>query len=171
MKNIYSLNTWVLFLIMTIPIILQNTEIGGYLSLIEFTFFIIWFYMLANDLFKKLPGGHSMNIKKFRFHFFFPLTYFLLAIITMGDYTISLSNDTNEYVYFPEGALIVLHLFSFYCIFYCLYFISKALISVFKNNKNPEWTLYIGYLFAFWITPIGIWFIQPKVKDIFKDQQ
>ena len=115
MKKIYSLETWVLFLIFLIPFILQNTEIGEILSLIIFTLGIVWFFKLTVDLYKKLPGGHALNINKFMFHFFFPLTYFSIVIFILGGYSIN-SNNIDEYGGIGPF-LIVLHLFSMYCLF------------------------------------------------------
>lgn len=156
-----------LFLIFLVPIILQNTDIGSILSLLIFGFGLTWFYLLTTDLYKKLPDGHSMNLNKFKFHFAFPVIYLSAALFVLGGYSIN-SNNIDEY----GGAgpiLIVLHLFSTYCIFYCMYFTSKALISVVTGNKNPHTPSYIGYIFGFWFMPIGIWFIQPKIKKIFSN--
>lgn len=167
MKKIYLLDSWVIFLIIIIPIIIQNTDIGGILSLITFLLGAIWFFQLTNDLFKKLPGGHFMSLNKFKFHFFFPIVYFTVVLFTMGGYTIN-SNNIDEYGGLGP-VLMILHLFSIYCIFYCFYFTSKTLICVFGKEKNVELTAYIGYIFGFFFMPIGIWFIQPKVKTIFAD--
>jgi hypothetical protein len=166
MKLIYSLDTWVLFLIFLVPAILQNCDNGDVLLLLVFSLGVIWFYILTIDLYKKLSGGHFFNLKKFQFHFIFPLTYFSITLF-FGGYSIT-SNNINEYG-LAAPLLIVLHLFSTYCVFYCIYFTSKMLIAVFTNNNHPHTSSYIGYFFGFWFLPIGIWFIQPKIKKIFSD--
>src|SRR5579885_3387288 len=115
MKSIYSLDTWILFLFFLIQIVLENSDIPEIFSLIMFSAELVWFYALTSDLYKKLPGGHFMNISKFRFHFFFPLIYFFLVIFFSGGYSIN-SGNMGEYAGFGT-VLIILHLFSMYCIF------------------------------------------------------
>lgn len=126
---------------------------------------LTWAYFLTTELYKKLPGGHPLSLNNFKLHFFFPLIYFTLAIGLTGGYSINNSNF-NQYgamVYF----IIVLHLISMYCIFYCLYFMARTLITVETQHKNIRTSDYIGYIFGFWFLPVGIWFIQPKIKRLF----
>ena len=95
--------------------------------------------------------------------------YFVVAILfTGGGYTITLNNVSE---YGPTSNLIIpLHLFSMYCIFYCLYFIAKILVAVKRQTDDLKIADYLGYFFALWVMPIGIWFIQPKIKEIFNKE-
>lgn len=168
MKTIFTLDTWKLFLIILIPILFPDDTINLLLITLLIAVFATWTYYLGTELYKKLPSGHALNINKFKFHFFFPIIYFTVAVVaTGGGYTISNENiDQYGAIGYP---MIILHIFSMYCMIYCIYFLSKALISVETQNKNIQTSEYIGYLFGFWFFPIGIWFIQPKIRQIFTD--
>jgi hypothetical protein len=169
MKTIFTLDTWKLFLIILTPILFPDNIVGLILIILILAVFATWTYFLGTELYNKLPGGHTLNINKFKFHFFFPLIYFTIAIVaTGGGYTIS--GDNIDQFGAIGYLMIILHIFSMYCMIYCIYFLSKALISVETQNKNIQTSEYIGYIFGFWFFPIGIWFIQPKIKQIFTDK-
>lgn len=168
MNRIFISDTWKIFLIVLLPILFPDNIVGLVLTLLLIAAFATWTYFLGTELYKRLPDGHTLNIKKFKFHFFFPLIYFTIAIGLTGGYNI---NNENIDEYGPFVYLIILlHLFSMYCMLYCIYFLSKALISTETQNKNIQTSEYIGYIFGFWFFPIGIWFIQPKIKKIFIDK-
>jgi hypothetical protein len=64
-------------------------------------------------------------------------------------------------------ALIVpLHLLSMGCLFYCLYFIAKALKSV-EAQQPVSVSEYLGDFFLLWFYPVGIWILQPRVNKLF----
>jgi hypothetical protein len=61
-----------------------------------------------------------------------------------------------------------LHLFSMFCIFYCLYFIAKSLKSV-ELQRPVTFNDYAGEFVLIWFFPIGVWVIQPRINNIFND--
>jgi hypothetical protein len=64
-------------------------------------------------------------------------------------------------------ALIVpLHLFSMFCIFYCLYFNAKALKTV-EWQRPVTFSDFAGEFFLIWFFPIGVWIIQPRLNKLF----
>jgi hypothetical protein len=66
-------------------------------------------------------------------------------------------------------ALIVpLHLFSMFCIFYCLYFNAKAL-KIVEWQRPVTFSDFAGEFFLIWFFPIGIWIIQPRINRLFKN--
>lgn len=166
MEKIFRLDTWKVFALIILPLLFPDSEFGFCLDFAYLIFCLCWYYYLAYELFIRLPEEHDMNFNKFKFHFFFPLIYFSIAIFfTGGGYSITLNNMDK---YGPTGDLMVaLHLFSMYCIFYCLYFIARILVIVKRQEDNLKISDYIGYFFALWLMPIGIWFIQPVLKQIF----
>ena len=60
MKTLYSLETWVIFLIIFIPMIFQNTLDGGILSITTFLIGAVWFYQLTLNLNKNYPVGMQL---------------------------------------------------------------------------------------------------------------
>ena len=164
MKKVYFLDSWILFLFFLAPYILQNSNKVA-LTISFFSLSVLWFFKLTLDIYKRLPGGHGLNLKKFMFHFLFPATYFSIILVTIGGYKIN-SSSADEYG--DSGPILVaLHLFSMYCIFYCFYFSAKALAAVYYNELNPSFSSYVGSFLSFWFLPIGIWFLQPKIKKVF----
>ncbi len=164
-KKIFTLDAWVIFLLIFLPYVFPDNFFGYFLTVVYLIATFVWAYFLGLNLYAKLPGGHYLNLNKFKFHLLFPAIFFTFAIIiTGGGYSITTSNIEE----FGPAAYIILplHFFGFYCIFYTIYFLSKALICASTQNKNIESSDYMAYFFGFWFFPIGIWFIQPKIKAL-----
>jgi putative effector of murein hydrolase LrgA (UPF0299 family) len=62
--------------------------------------------------------------------------------------------------------VIPLHLFSMFCMFYQLYFVSKT-IKTAELKRKVTFSDYLGEFFMIWFFPIGIWIIQPKINRLF----
>jgi hypothetical protein len=169
-QKIFRLDTWKVFLLILLPLVIPDTEFGFGLQVAYLIFSLCWYYYLALELYKLLPEDHEMYFSKFKFHFFFPLFYFTIAFIfTGGGYSLTL-NGMNEYG--PTGELMIpLHLFGMYCIFYCLYFIAKVMTMAKYQKCDVEIKEYIGYFFALWFIPIGIWVIQPILQELFMEDE
>jgi len=58
-----------------------------------------------------------------------------------------------------------LHIFSMFCIFYAMWFISKAIKTI-EFQKPVSFSDYAGEFFLLWLFPVGIWIIQPKINKI-----
>ncbi|GAB3010902.1 hypothetical protein [Bowmanella dokdonensis] len=66
----------------------------------------------------------------------------------------------------PPGYVIVMHLLAMAAIFYALGFTAKQLVKL-EQGQDVSFFSYSGPFFLFWFFPIGIWFIQPKVNQLF----
>jgi hypothetical protein len=165
MKTIFRLEAWHIFIFIILPIFFPENLIG--FTLIFVSLFGAWAWSLAEALYPKLPGGHTLNLVKFKTFLIIPAIYFLLVTFFMnGGYSI---NNSNFASYGAIAYLLVpLHLFCMYCMFYCIYFLAKSIECVESRNKNPNTSDYIGDFFCLWFIPIGIWFIQPKIQRIFR---
>lgn len=126
----------------------------------------VWFYTLGINLFKRLPATVKMNLTTFKIFLFTPVAYILLiCLIIAGAFFLGVFKEDG-----PSPAFLLLfipiHLFAMFCIFYCMYFISKSL-------KAVEWQRpvtagdYIGEFLLIWFYFVGIWFIQPRINRIF----
>ena len=65
------------------------------------------------------------------------------------------------------GLIVPIHLFSMFCIFYCLYFNAKALKAV-EWQRPVTFGDFAGEFFLLWFYPIGVWIIQPRVNKLFE---
>ncbi|TBV27598.1 MULTISPECIES: hypothetical protein [Meridianimaribacter] len=130
--------------------------------------FFGWFWSIGIGLQKYIPTDINMKIKKFKIFFFIPLIYilFLLAVIGTTFYGISAgSNAVGGIIGKMLFVVIPMHLFSMFCIFYLLYFVSKT-IKTTELKRIVTFGDFIGEFFMIWFFPIGIWFIQPRINKI-----
>lgn len=161
MKKLLTLKHWQLFLLLFgIPFICQIVMTVLFITsrnptamlvilplsmIIMMVLFFSWFYAMGANLHKKLPDSAPMNLTRFKILLFTPLVYILFMsvfIFNMISYSIS-GGQPNPAIF----ALIVpLHLFSMFCIFYCLYFTAKAL-KVVEVQRPVTFDDFIGEFF------------------------
>ncbi len=175
---------WQLFLLlMGLPIIVQSIGAVSIFTtkdprMILTTFPIImvlfigiflgWFYALGTNLHKKLPETVKMSLSKFKLFLFIPMVYMLGLCIWIASLFVNTPESGNH----AAGIILLIipmHLFSMFCLFYCIYFIAKSLKAV-ELQKPVSFNDYAGEFFLIWFFPIGIWIIQPRINTLF-DQQ
>ena len=133
--------------------------------------FFGWFYTLGINLNKKLPDTVKMNLTTFKWFLFIPIAYITFFSIFMSGIFINLfeGGEPNPIAIASSFAIIFpLHLFSMFCIFYCLYFVAKSLKAV-EWQRPVTFSDYAGEFFLIWFFPIGVWFIQPRINKMFDD--
>jgi hypothetical protein len=183
MTRFLTFKHWQLFgLLMGIPMIFQIISIGSIVSsndpTAEFKFFPVmmilylglflgWFYSLGTNLHKKLPETVNMNLKKFKIFLLIPAIYMVLFTFYMSSIfsNVSTGIEPNPAIW---GIIFPLHLFSMFCLFYCLYFISKELKAV-EWQKPVTFSDFAGEFFLIWFFPFGIWIIQPRINKLFEN--
>lgn len=181
MTKFLRLKHWQLFGLLTgLPMVFQFITIGSVVSskdpttmfyflpimmILFIGLFFGWFYALGTNLHKKLPETVTMNITKFKIFLFIPIIYMLvLSVFMFGMFSnISTGRQPNPAIF---ALIIPLHLFSMFCIFYCLYFNAKALKTV-EWQKPVTFGDFAGEFFLIWFFPIGIWIIQPRINKLF----
>lgn len=127
-----------------------------------------WFWSIGIGLQKYLPTDIKMKIKKFKIFFFIPLTYILFLLVIIGTTLYGISSGSNAVGRLVGKMLFVvipMHLFSMFCIFYLLYFVSKT-IKTTELKRTVTFSDFIVEFFMIWFFPIGIWFIQPRLNKI-----
>ncbi len=181
MTKFLTLKHWQLFvLLMGLPMAFQFITIGSISSgnsptkilyffpimmILFIGLFFGWFYAIGTNLHKKLPSTATMNLTRFKIFLLIPIMYTLIiSVLMISVFTI---NPTGRLPNPAIFALIVpLHLFSMFCIFYCLYFNAKALKTV-EWQKPVTFNDFAGEFFLIWFFPIGIWIIQPRINKLF----
>ena len=189
MKFLLLLKHWQLFILtLGAPIIMQIvlivttitsedpfSDFATIIFIIPITMILVmiiffgWFYAMGTNLHKKLPESEKMNLTKFKIFLFIPLIYILAIcffIVFVINYTIT-NEVTPNFALF--GFIIPVHLFSMFCIFYCLYFNAKALKAV-ELQRPVKFGDFAGEFLLIWFYPIGIWIIQPRINKLFKEQ-
>ena len=185
MKLLLKLKHWQPFLLlMVIPILFQIGMFAAvFISndpLMMFRLFPIvmilfmgiffgWFYALGTNLHKKLPDTVHMNLRLFKIFLFIPVAYmslFMVFMINMFSGIIG-GEEPNVAIFM---LIFPLHLFSMFCIFYCLYFNAKSLKSV-ELQKPVTSNDFAGEFFLIWFFPVGIWFLQPRINKLFEETE
>lgn len=182
MKKLLTLKHWQLFGLLFFPIlILQIVLIASIQSntislkaisvfplvmIFIISIFFGWLYALATNLYLKLPDTVSMNLSKFKIFFFIPVLYMLFIAIGI---LVMFNSVSSESQLEPRIFLLIIpiHLFSMFCIFYCLYFIAKALKSV-ELQKQVTFSDFSAEFILLWFSFIGIWIIQPRINKLFE---
>ena len=110
----------------------------------------------------------NMNLKKFKLFLLIPVTYMLFLSIYMSSMfsNVLTGQEPNPAIF---GLIVPIHLFSMFCIFYCLYFIAKELKAV-EWQKPVSFSDFAGEFFLIWFFPFGIWIIQPRINKLFETE-
>jgi hypothetical protein len=143
--------------------------------------FFGWFWAIAIGLQKKIPAHVKMKTSKFKIFFFIPFIYILLISIGFGVMMNGLMETTEAMGEAPDSVgvasgpavmagaitaiILPLHLFSMFCIFYCLYFVSKTLKTA-ELQRETTFSDFAGEFFMVWFYPIGIWIVQPRINKL-----
>lgn len=118
----------------------------------------IWLSDLTAEFWNSEPLGHF-----FIFPQNFPITCVFLLVCAQPVSAIA----ANLMVPFAMSYLLIfLYLCSAFCIFYCFYFIAKALKTV-ELQRPVNFRDFAQEFFLIWILPVGIWIIQPRINQLF----
>ncbi|MBL7864186.1 MAG: hypothetical protein JNK10_04880 [Cyclobacteriaceae bacterium] len=130
-----------------------------------------WLWSVAIGLQPKVPSHIKMKVPKFKVLFFIPVTYIVIImtgvmILLSQPYTPSENNQPNVgLIGLSMLVIIPLHLFSIFCIFYCLYFAAKTMMTA-ELQRETSFSDFAGEFFLFWFHPIGVWVIQPRINKL-----
>ena len=131
--------------------------------------FFGWFWSIAIGLQKKIPQEIKMKVKKFKVFFFIPLIYILFLMIYMGGLFSGMGTNGFSNSGWIVAIILPLHLFSMFCIFYSLYFVSKT-IKTAELQRAVGFGDFAGEFFLLWFYFIGIWIVQPKVNKLYEKE-
>jgi hypothetical protein len=127
-----------------------------------------WLYTVATNLNERLPSSVKMPLNRFRILMIIPLLYLLFISFflfgKMGDPEF-IQEDPSHLV----TALLVIvpvHLFSMFCIFYCIWFVAKSLKTV-ELQRRVSFSDYVGEFFLVWFFVVGVWLLQPRINKMF----
>ena len=136
---------------------------------------VSWVFNVATGLYRKLPPGNPMKIRRFYFAFFYPMVYaivvwsVMLVFISQAN-TMEAKGDAQGFpmflAYIPF--LFIFHFGAIACLFYIIYFIAKSLKSV-ELQREALAKDYTAEFVLIWFSFIGIWFIQPRINEIFSE--
>jgi hypothetical protein len=130
-----------------------------------------WQWSVAVGMQKMVPAAIKMKVTKFKVFFFIPVVYITLIIIAIffafSYYNSSSAVDFGFSIFIPFLVIVPLHLFSMFCLFYCLYFVAKTLKTV-ELQREVTFNDFVGEFFLSWFFPIGVWILQPRINKLIK---
>ena len=148
------------------PILLLSTV----LNFISLLVLFCWMWSVGVILNKKTPASLKMQVTYFKIAILIP--FFIcssLAIwyqITFGEYGYQL--DIIGFAFFILFIyVILLFIILLFPITYCIYFIAKT-IKILELKRSPKISDYIYEIILIVAFPIGIWYLQPIINDIYK---
>ena len=126
--------------------------------------FFGWFWSIALGLQRLISDELKLKVNRFKVFLFIPVVYMIFFFgVFMTSFTSGGPNPIIFAIIFP------LHLFSMFCIFYCLYFVAKTFKTV-ELQRKVTFSDFAGEFFMIWFYPIGIWIIQPKINKMIKEK-
>ena len=124
----------------------------------------LWYWSVGVGLQKFIPPDLKLKVSRFRIFLLFPLMYICIFISV---FMTSVNTGGPE----PRIFFLILpmHLFSMFCIFYCIYFVSKTIRTA-ELQRNVTFSDYAGEFFLIWFYPIGIWVLQPRINRLVRGE-
>ncbi|MFI5160405.1 MAG: hypothetical protein ACHQHN_03970 [Sphingobacteriales bacterium] len=128
-----------------------------------------WLWSVGMRLQKMVPATVNMKTTRFKIFFFIPVVYILLL---MGFLTFVFSSGVifsggqpNPEIFYLFPIIFPLHLFSMFCIFYCIFFVAKTIKTV-ELQRTVVFSDFMAEFFLVWFNLIGIWILQPKINKM-----
>ena len=166
MKSVLTAKHWQIFLFLMFAMVLGNFTVEGQSLLntiskiIGAVILLAWPFILGLELYRYLPErielGNTLII----------INGLLIILSAIALVIISNGQEMN----YSGSGLKALPVFYFiFAILHILFFPGKVLRSIELGHK-ASFGDYIGYGVLIWFWPIGIWFLQPKVNKVVKEQ-
>ncbi len=139
-----------------------------------------WQWSVAIGLQKFVPEGIKMKVGKFKTFFIIPVVYLLLILVVISfvfssgnssfDITTPGASNAPPVALIMIGFIVIfpLHLFSMFCLFYCLYFVAKTFKTV-ELQREVSFSDFAGEFFLIWFYFVGVWIVQPKINKMIEN--
>lgn len=133
------------------------------LELLFVMIFLGWFYILGTSLYSKIPRNLNFRINFFKFNLF----YLLVLILSFIAVFLIVFTGNFEIINKIQNIGLFMIMYGVFSSLYLNYFISKALVTVEKQDSVKFENYFLEIMF-FMIFPVGIWILQPRIRKIFQ---
>jgi len=130
--------------------------------------FFGWLWAMGINLQEKLPDDLKLKVHRFKVFLLIPIIYFVVFFVFLDSVmsgAIEIGTGPNPAIF---GLIVPFHLFAIYCIFYCLYFVSRIFKTV-ELQRKVTFSDFSREFFMIWFFPFGIWIIQPRINKIIEN--
>lgn len=150
-------------------------SVFGYFIPILMVSFVVWIaYMLTlmRALNDRKPDELRRSLRFPIFCLLFAAIYIIVISVSVSifffnmDITNGMESIDPKYILRMMGIIIPSHFFSMFSIFYVFYVNASSLKTV-ELQRKPKGDEFIGEFLLFWLFPIGIWFLQPRINKLF----
>jgi hypothetical protein len=157
MKFLLNLKPWQLFILIIGPALIPAFSFWiQLLYVLGLLVYIGWIYAIAVNMHALVSDGHKPSLLYFK----------ICCIVISATYFIGLFMDDN----FDEPIMIPLLLFMIYSMLYVFMFGARMIESV-ANGYLVNRSDSLKAFFGFWFFPIGIWYIQPAVQRLLRQNE
>ncbi len=160
MNWILKIKHWQIFLLLFPFLIIASINFQGdfenlyWINLIGIAVYLIWSFLLTNELIKIVPKDFNLKTK---FYYFNAILFFVIYFTAM------ILNEGNEAKF--SGIYALIGLYIVYAFLQSFGFAGRIIKSMELNRKSKKHES-IGYFFLLIFFPIGIWFLQPKINKL-----
>ncbi|WP_266204167.1 hypothetical protein [Pontibacter kalidii] len=126
--------------------------------------YVLWLWLVGCWLYRRLPQRIKITPLYFHLGNLYILLYTLLFV-----YTLAVVRDNVAMSTVPFGMLallVPLHLLATFCYLYAVYFAARSLVSA-EQQRVVQMGEYGGAFFLFLLLPVGIWFLQPRLRRLY----
>ena len=163
MKVIFKLKEWQVFFLLVIPMLFTSNSIWSRIIIsIWFSMYIGYIYSIGVTINILLSEKIKQKTAYFKISCFLLVISVWIILVLFGGYYI----DQNNYGDYGDKIFLIIpfHLYLLWSILYVVYFTSQTLIFAINGNIANDSGL-LKVVFALYFLPIGIWFIQPIMKN------
>ena len=136
----------------------------GVITLVWMLVLIGWLYAVGSAANNRLPEKLKKSTVIYKSGFALAIFYgVLMAFVIFPNMELSPSAPPTPPLWF-----IPLHIASMFGMFYGLWFTAKQFVTL-QRNEDVKFIDYSGPFFLFWFSFIGVWFLQPRINEIFNE--
>ena len=158
-----------LFILLILPgAVSMLTDLGrnpfGFGALVVYFMLVVfgWWYSVGMAANQRLDPDLQLNPIFLRIAVVVPFVYLALFIFL---YVIPLYNGVVQR---PPSGFVILHFASIFCGAYCIWFCAKQFTTL-RQGRETGFIDYYPAFMGFWISFVGVWFIQPRVIESFRE--
>ena len=121
-----------------------------------------WLWTLGTELNKRVPAEIRMDPRYLRPGLIYAFGIFTLSSTIRGLFGFEVWKTVSP-------LFTLLQIFAVVCILYAMYFVAKNLAMVEKQEEVKLYD-YAGLMLLLYLFPIGVWIIQPRINEMFKNE-
>jgi hypothetical protein len=126
------------------------------LTMLSMYSLIAWLGSLGSFLSRIVHPSLNLKTRFFSFSLIFASVYFIFFMLFF------LATDSRLFLFVAP-----FHLLATFCMFYLIYFVSKALVMA-EAARPVSFYDHAGPFFLLWMFPLGVWVIQPRINRLFQ---